>query len=141
MHNQAMMLWAESYVDGIVTDDECERIINDLFALQKPDGGWGVATLGDWNRCDGKEQDKESSDGYGTGFVVYVLRRAGVAAGDPRIQNGIKWLKENQRANGCWFTRSPYRDGRHLITNTGTAYALLALTSCGEAVEDAADPK
>lgn len=140
MHNRAMMLWAASYVDGIVTDDDCERAINDLFALQKPDGGWGVATLGDWNRCDGKEQDKESSDGYGTGLVVYVLRRAEVAAGDPRIQNGIKWLKEHQRANGSWFTRSPYRDGRHLITNTGTAYALLALTSCGETVEDASDP-
>jgi len=28
--------------------------------------------LGDWKRSDGKEQDKDSSDGYGTGFVIYL---------------------------------------------------------------------
>ena len=132
LHNRAMLLWAASYVDGILSDDERQKTIEDLFALQKADGGWGVATLGEWERCDGKEQDKDSSDGYGTGFVIYALRRANVAADDPRIREGIQWLKTHQRASGDWFTRSPYKDGRHLITNTGTAYAILALTACGE---------
>ncbi|MHC4597110.1 MAG: prenyltransferase/squalene oxidase repeat-containing protein, partial [Planctomycetota bacterium] len=132
MHNRAMLVWASTYVDGIMTDDQREQVISDLFALQKRDGGWGLITLGDWTRSDGKEQDKESSDGYGTGFVIYVLRRAGVPAEDPRIQKGIDWLKTHQRASGCWFTRSPYRDNKHHITNAGTAYAILALAACGQ---------
>ena len=34
---------------------------------------WALATLGDWKRSDGKQQDRETSDGYGTGFVIYAL--------------------------------------------------------------------
>jgi hypothetical protein len=51
--------------------------------VQKCDGGWALATLGNWQRSDGKQQDRESSDGYGTGFVVYILRRAGAATDEP----------------------------------------------------------
>jgi squalene-hopene/tetraprenyl-beta-curcumene cyclase len=92
-----------------------------------------LATLGNWKRSDGKEQDYESSDGYGTGFVIYVLRSAGTAAEDPRIRKGIAWLKSHQRASGRWFTRSLNRDKTHLLTQPGTAYAVLALALCGEA--------
>jgi squalene-hopene/tetraprenyl-beta-curcumene cyclase len=91
-----------------------------------------LATLGNWKRSDGKEQDDESSDGYGTGFVLYVLRCADVTAEDPRIQKGIAWLKTHQRASGRWFTRSMTRDHVHLLTNSGTAYAILALALCGK---------
>jgi len=132
MHNRAMLMWASTYVDGIMTDGQRQEVIEGLSTLQKPDGGWGLATLGDWKRSDEKEQDKDSSDGYGTSFVIYVLRRAGVSVEDPRIQKGIAWLKTHQRSSGGWFTRSPYRDGKHYITNAGTSYALLALAACGE---------
>ena len=43
----------------------------------------------DWQRSDGKEQDLVSSDGYGTGFVIYVLRRQGVPTDSPQIQRGV----------------------------------------------------
>jgi len=132
MHHRAMKMLASLHVDGIMTDTERREVIKDLFGLQKPDGGWGLATLGNWTRSDGKEQDYESSDGYGTGFVIYVLRCAGVPAEDPRIQKAIAWLKTNQRASGRWFTRSMKKDSRHLITHSGTAYAILALAACGE---------
>ena len=101
-------------------------------SLQKRDGGWGLATLGNWKRSDDEEQDYESSDGYGTGFVIYVLRLAGVPADDVRIKKAIGWLKANQRASGRWFTRSAHKDSNY-ITNAGTALALLALAECGEA--------
>jgi squalene-hopene/tetraprenyl-beta-curcumene cyclase len=132
MHHRAMKMLASLHVEGIMTDAEQSQVITDLFALQKRDGGWGLATLGNWERSDGKEQDMESSDGYGTGFVVYVLRCAGVPADDRRIQKGITWLKTHQRASGRWFTRSMKNDDKHYITYSGTACAILALASCGE---------
>ncbi|MBA7640289.1 hypothetical protein ES703_47954 [subsurface metagenome] len=132
MHHRAMKMLASLHVDRIMTDAERRDVIKDLFALQKRDGGWGLATLGNWKRSDGKEQDYESSDGYGTGFAIYVLRCAGVPAQDPRIQKAIAWLKTHQRASGRWFTRSMKQDSKHYITHSGTAYAILALAACGQ---------
>jgi squalene-hopene/tetraprenyl-beta-curcumene cyclase len=133
MHNRAMKMLASLYVDGIMTKSQRERVVASLFALQKSDGGWNLATLGkNWKRADGSAQDYDTSDGYGTGFVIYVLRTAGVPADDPRIQKGVRWLKTNQRASGRWFTRSMDKDSRQFITHSGTAYAILALAACGE---------
>ncbi len=133
VHHRAMKLLASLHVGGIMTEDQRKQVVQDLLALQKPDGGWGLATLGNWERSDGTPQDMETSDGYGTGFAVYVLRRAGVSADDPRIQRGIAWLKTHQRVSGRWFTRSMKKDSKHYVTHSGTAYAILALAICGEA--------
>ena len=130
LHHRAMMLWANSYVKGILTEDESATVVSELLALQKADGGWGLATLGDWKRADGKEQDLQSSDGYGTGFALYVLRRSGIPAEDPRIQRGVEWLKSHQRESGRWFTRSLHKDSMHYITHAGTAFAVMALREC-----------
>ena len=133
VHNRAMKMLASLYVDGIMTKAERKKVVDDLFAIQKTDGGWNLATLGrNWKRADGSSQDYRTSDGYGTGFVIYALRTAGVPADDPRIQKGVRWLKTNQRASGRWFTRSMDKDSRQFITHSGTAYAILALAACGE---------
>jgi squalene-hopene/tetraprenyl-beta-curcumene cyclase len=133
MHHRSMKMLVSLHVNGIMTGAERKEVIKDLFALQKTDGGWGLATLGNWKRSDGKEQDYESTDGYGTGFTIYALRSAGISAENPRIQKGIAWLKTHQRASGRWFTRSMNKDSKHYITHSGTAYAILALAACGEA--------
>jgi squalene-hopene/tetraprenyl-beta-curcumene cyclase len=130
LHHRAMLLWASTYLDGVVTESEREEIVRQLLERQKPDGGWALATLGDWQRSDGQLQDTEHSDGYATGFVVYVLRRAGVAADESSVQRGIAWLHANQRASGRWFTRSLNKDNQHFITHAGTAFAVLALRAC-----------
>ena len=132
LHHRAMRLLASRYVDGIMAEPQCREVIDDFFALQKPDGGWALATLGSWQRCDGKQQDYASSDGYGTGFAIYVLRRAGVPADNSHIQRGLVWLKTHQRESGRWFTRSLWKDQKHYLTHAGTAYAILALAACGE---------
>lgn len=132
LHHRAMRLLASLCVDGIMTADERQHVVQDLFALQKPDGGWGLATLGNWQRSDGKQQDTQSSDGYGTGFALYVLRRAGVPADDARLQRGLQWLKTHQRQSGRWFTRSLWKDQKHYLSHDGTAYAVLALAACGQ---------
>jgi squalene-hopene/tetraprenyl-beta-curcumene cyclase len=134
-HGRAMKVLASLVVEEIMTEAEQQEVLQELLSLQKPDGGWNLATLGtNWKRADGSPQDYATSDGYGTGFVIYVLRTAGIAADDPRIQKGIQWLKANQRASGRWYTRSMDKDSRNFITHSGTAYALLALAACGEKI-------
>ncbi|MBC8875099.1 MAG: terpene cyclase/mutase family protein [Planctomycetes bacterium] len=132
LHHRAMKLLASIRVNGIMTEAERQQVVEGLFALQKPDGGWGVVTIGNWERSDDKPRDMESSDGYGTGFAIYVLRQAGIPSEDSRIQKGITWLKTHQRTSGRWFTRSMWKDSKHYITHSGTAYAILALAACDE---------
>jgi squalene-hopene/tetraprenyl-beta-curcumene cyclase len=132
IHHRAMLLWVSSYLDGFLSEAKKKAIIRELFALQKSDGGWNLATLGQWMREDDRDQDTQTSDGYATGFVIYVLRRAGIPADDGRIQKGVVWLKANQRESGRWFTRSLNRDNKHFISHAGTAFALMALAECGE---------
>ena len=100
--------------------------------LQRPDGGWAVASLGDWKRGDGKEQDTTTSDGYGTGFVMFVLRRVGMSPADINLKRGVRWLKGNQRQSGRWFTRSLYKDNKHYFSHAGSAFAIMALHACNE---------
>ena len=130
LHHQAMTLWAATLVDGLLTDAEKQATADKLWSLQKPDGGWALATLGDWQRADKGTQDTEHSDGYGTGFVVFVLRRAGTPANDPRVQKAVAWLKANQRESGRWITRSLNKDNHHFISHAGTAFAVMALKAC-----------
>ncbi len=132
LHHQAMILWASSYVDGLADDAANQDTVDKLLALQKEDGGWAVATLGDWERMDDQPQDTDSSDGYGTGFVLYVLRTAGVPAESEAIQRGVAWLKSHQRASGRWYTRSLAKDNKHFLSHAGTAMAVMALAACGE---------
>jgi squalene-hopene/tetraprenyl-beta-curcumene cyclase len=131
-HHRAMVLWAATCVEGILEDGQRQAIVKELSALQKDDGGWALAALGDWQRADGTAQDTTTSDAYATGLMIYVLRRAGVAASDPAVQRGIQWLKSHQRQSGRWFTRSLNKDSKHFISHAGTAFAVLALASCGE---------
>jgi squalene-hopene/tetraprenyl-beta-curcumene cyclase len=129
-HHKAMILWAATYLDGFMTQDEMSATKKELLARQLPDGGWSAASLGNWKRQDGSEQDLKTSDGYGTGFSIFVLRRAGVPADAPELQKGIAWLKANQRESGRWFTRSLFKDNKHYLTHVGSAFALMAIQAC-----------
>jgi squalene-hopene/tetraprenyl-beta-curcumene cyclase len=106
-------------------------------AKQHADGGWCLPALGTYRRHDEARTPNDpnaESDGYGTGFVTYVLLQVGVPADDPAIVSAVKWLKANQRASGRWFTRSLNTDNAHYIANAGTAFCVLALNGAGEKV-------
>ena len=131
LHHKAMLLWASLKVDGLMTPKRREATVKELLALQRPDGGWCLPALGDWSGVDERPNDKDApSDGYGTGFVVFILRQAGVPADGEPIKKGVAWLKDNQRESGRWFTRSLNTDNNHFITHAGTAYAVMALKAC-----------
>ena len=91
-----------------------------------------MATLGNWKRGDELQQDTEHGDGYGTGFVLYALRRAEVSSSDDVVRHGVTWLKSNQRESGRWYTRSLFQDNHHFISHAGNAMAVLALKHCEE---------
>ena len=134
MHQRGMLLLADHWAGGLMDEASRQQAVADFFTLQRPDGGWAMAALGDqtWKRKDKTPQDLTTSDGYGTGFCVYVLRVAGkVPADDPRIRRAVTWLLTHQRESGYWYARSP-KNSEQISTCVGTAYAVLALKHCGE---------
>jgi squalene-hopene/tetraprenyl-beta-curcumene cyclase len=131
LHHRAMLLWASTKVDGLISPQQQAAAVQQLRAKQHEDGGWSLPSLGDWKRHDGSYNDKNAlSDGYATGLIIYVLRQAGVPTDDPAVQRGVAWLRSHQRESGRWFTFSPSNDGPHYLSNAGTAFAVLALQAC-----------
>jgi len=131
LHHEAWLLWASLKLDGLFSKEEQKKTIKKLLALQREDGGWSLASMAKWEGQAGPVDAKKApSDGYGTGFTVFVLRQAGVPASDPAIQRAVAWLKSNQRESGQWFTYSLNESRHHFIAHAGTAYALLALKAC-----------
>lgn len=133
LHHQAHLLWASQKLDGLLDQGQQQKVIDELLAKQKADGGWSLPSLGHYLRRDKSENDADApSDGYATGLVLVVLHEAGLSKQTPAVQNGIDWLKTNQRESGRWYTRSLNNDKAHYITNAGTAFAALALASYQE---------
>lgn len=131
LHHRAYRLWASLRLDGVMSREERDQTIKDLLAVRRPDGGWSLPSLGDWNRRDGTPNDKAAvSDAYATGLVVHILSRPGLGVDPEVIRSGIAWLKSHQRESGKWFTKSLNNDADHFISNAGTAFAILAISSC-----------
>jgi squalene-hopene/tetraprenyl-beta-curcumene cyclase len=135
LHHRAMIGWASLGLEGLMSAGERRHVIDRMLDLQREDGGWSADSLfADWEDWDLDDNDLES-DGYGTGFVIYLARRIGVPASDRRLQRGIEWIKTHQRESGRWFTASigpdnPYGDNR--ISTAGTAMVVMALDACRE---------
>ena len=134
LHHRAMIAWTSCYVDDLMNDQGRNKTLDELLALQRPDGGWSTpGLLADWKgleRLDSKPHDTKTSDAYATGFTMIVARELGVPGKDPRLKRGIDWLLSNQRVSGKWFCRSPAKDSHHYFSNFGSAFAILALQSC-----------
>jgi squalene-hopene/tetraprenyl-beta-curcumene cyclase len=138
LHERLYVLWASTRVPNLITTEERDDIVKQVLALQHPDGGWSLPSLGNWRREDGTFNDRigAPSDGYGTGLVTYVLRQTGRDVTDPVIARAVNWLKTNQRESGRWFTASLNKDSYHFITHTGTIYAAMALKACGVMIDE-----
>jgi squalene-hopene/tetraprenyl-beta-curcumene cyclase len=136
LHHRATLLWASLHADGLMTTAERQETVKALLAKQGKDGGWAIAEL----LPNTGLSSTSKSDGYGTAFAVFVLRQAGVPASRPEIARGVRWLMDNQRASGRWFTPSQAAGDRTeggvgtrdlYVQSMGTAFAVLALNACG----------
>ena len=136
LHHRIMIAWASLRIKGLMEKQEREKVLQEMLSKQLVNGGWATpAFLADWKafkRKDRKPHDPNTPDAYGTGLALVVAREMGMPAEDARLQKGVAWLKSNQRESGKWFTRSPSKDSKNYFTNTGSAFAILGLQSCGE---------
>jgi squalene-hopene/tetraprenyl-beta-curcumene cyclase len=136
--NRAMLLWASGGIADLLSAEERQAVVDTLCSRQRADGGWSVASLGQYKRGDNTPLDTVS-DGYATGLVAYALQRAGVGATDAHVSRAIGWLVEHQdHTTGTWTAsslnkqRDPTTDIGKFMSDAATAYAVLALTSAGK---------
>jgi hypothetical protein len=96
--------------------DEMQATIDELFALQRNDGGWSQTA-------------EMKSDAFATGETLYALSRAGQTAERPAIKRAINFLLANQRPDGSWpMTSRSTPDGR-----PGSARLLTPITCAANA--------
>jgi len=134
LYNRVWGLRASNAVPDLLTAEQRQGVVTDLFKKQHADGGWALAELGGFTRKDGSDAET-ASDGYATGLVVHTLLGAGVKGNDANLAKAVAWLKANQQANGSWRGYSPNRDRAPatfqgaFLSNAATAYAAMALAA------------
>jgi hypothetical protein len=114
-------------------------LANALLAEQRPDGGWA-------------QLQALNSDAYATGLAVYALRvGADLPMTQPEIQRGLRYLLNNQLADGTWYVHRrafPFQPGMESgfpherdswISSAATSWAIIALSQIEEP-PDKADP-
>ena len=103
-----------------------QTTIDELLALQRPDGGWSQTI------------SEPKSDAFATGQTLYVLSLAGFTPDRPEIKRGIDFLVATQIADGSWpmISRST-PDGSpgssKLLTPINCAFGLVGHARPGEA--------
>jgi hypothetical protein len=137
--NKIIALWASNWFPQILTGAQRAKLLEDIYARQRADGGWSLTDLGTWERMDNSQLETRP-DGYATGLTVLVLEEA--AATDVRLKerarepiaHGIAWLVANQdKATGAWHAwslnknRDPNSDVGKFMSDAATSYAVLAL--------------
>jgi squalene-hopene/tetraprenyl-beta-curcumene cyclase len=133
LFNRVALLRASADLGGLLTDPERTKLVDEILKAQRPDGGWSLASLGDYERSDGTPEDKDS-DGLATGFVVDALRASGLPRSHPAVAKGLDWLRGHQQKDGGWITvslnkkRDPKSHVGQFMSDAATAYAVLALT-------------
>ena len=93
------------------------------------DGGWGWIA-------------GEASDVLATAQVIYALQETGHAANSKEVQRAIRYLLDNQLANGSWKvngTKQKTKDKPHETANYwGTTWSTIALSrTLGKATDQA----
>jgi squalene-hopene/tetraprenyl-beta-curcumene cyclase len=143
--NHVYLLWASTKWTGLLDPKRQDSIIREVLDKQKADGGWTLSSLqrrgdlfslvGVWIRKDGTLLES-NCDGYATGFVTFVLQKAGLSRHDAHLQNGLSWLMRNQNKHeGLWPSyslnkrREPSYASAHFMSDAATAFAVLALTA------------
>ncbi len=129
LHAKAMRLWVASHWPKAVTQRQQKFWRSELLAARDQEGGWSMASLAgpEWLRDSGEPQ-VTTSEAYPTAFSIYVLLKTGMKPTHDVARSSLQWLRENQREDGSWHTRSPRRDRKHYISRAATVFALMALS-------------
>lgn len=120
--DRVFRLWALHSVGS-----DTQAAARDLLQTQRDDGGWS-------------QLPEMASDAYATGTALVALHRTGsVKADDAAYQRGLRWLMQNQLADGSWhvvsrakpfqkYFESGYPHGKdQFISITAACWATTAL--------------
>lgn len=154
LFNKTWALMASVYFPGVMDAAARDAVIREIEAAQGADGGWSLASLGEWRwsktaapyAAPGKDVTPvTASDAYATALVVHTLRQAGVPVTRPAIARGQAWLRGQQMAERAgdpawapWRSHSLNFDREHggekgepwrrmFMSDMATAFAVLAL--------------
>ena len=134
--DRVVLLWASTKLNGLLTRDQQNKIVEETLAKQCDDGGFSMSQLiGAWKRHDDTPLDT-SSDGYATGLIAFTLEQVDAAQAQAPLRRALAWLSRNQiESDGRWPAVS-LNNNRKVLSDTGlfmsvaaTAYAVLALTN------------
>jgi squalene-hopene/tetraprenyl-beta-curcumene cyclase len=134
--DRVVLLWASTRLNGLLTPDQQNKIVDETLAKQRDDGGFSMSQLiGPWKRHDDTPLDT-SSDGYATGVIAFTLEQVGAPQVQAPLKRALAWLSRNQiESDGRWPAVS-LNNNRPVLSDTGlfmsdaaTAYAVLALTN------------
>ena len=75
------------------SEREMRPLASELAASQRADGGWA-------------QIPRLSSDAYATGQALVAMRRAGLQADHPAIARGLRYLLDQQKADGSWLVET-----------------------------------
>ena len=101
LHNRVWLLWASAGMDGLLTAQQKDQLVEQLIAKQQSNGGWSLSALGDFTHGEIKTA-LTAPDGYATGLILHVLQLAGLNRENPQVSKGLTWLQENQDPSGAW---------------------------------------
>lgn len=134
LHQKLAMLWASSVLPGLLDPAQQNSLIQAVFHVQHRDGGWSLYALSPSYRRF-RSFLRHWSDGYATGYVAFVLQKAGVPVSNPRLARALAWLRDHQHLpGGRWVTssinqwESSANPESRFMSDAATAYAVLALT-------------
>ena len=132
--DRVVLLWASTKLNGLLTHDQQNKIVEETLAKQRDDGGFSMSQLiGAWKRHDNTALDS-SSDGYATGLIAFALEQVEAPQTQAPLKRALGWLSRNQiESDGRWPAVS-LNNNRAVLSDTGlfmsdsaTAYAVLAL--------------
>jgi len=137
--NKVVALWASDSFPGILTPEQRGKLLDELYARQRAEGGWSLTDLGTWERVDHTPLETRP-DGYATGLTLLVLEETAAinAHVKTRAQKpmamAVAWLEANQdKTTGAWpaWSLNKNRDLRSnvgkFMSDAATSYAVLAL--------------
>lgn len=143
--DRVLKLQLSHYFPDLVSPSDREAGLALLSSKQHADGGWStrdMSPVDDWHFEMSStvldliktlpDADRPESDPYMTALAIVLMRQNHVPVSDPRIQDGLAWLKREQRESGRWWMHSLYRGNYHYITYIATTEAMKALSLCGE---------
>ena len=137
--DRVVLLWASTKLNGLLTRDQQDKIIEETVAKQRDDGGFSMSQLiGAWKRSDGTPLDT-ASDGYATGLIAFALEQVEAPQAQAALQRALGWLRRSQiQLDGRWpavslnKNRAVLSDAGLFMSDAATAYAVLALTIAQE---------